>query len=442
MGNFSANLKNESGLIGFIALFSISVIALAVASSLVLLVNREMKMARSGGALDSTFYAAESGLNEALYRLIAYPGPGNYNFSLNGVSVTAKVSQNPLDPYQRLVEAEAKSDDDKIRIVDIIANTSSYAGGFDYAVQGGTGGVVLENNSTIIGDVYSNGDVQGANGAVASGSVWVAASHSIDKVKIIKDAHAHQIEHSNIGKDAYYQIIDAATKASGTGCPNANCHPGFPDPAERNFPLKESDIQKWKDEISAGTNPVSTSTPATCPPSHLVGFFCVTDSMTLGNQKIDADFYIGNGASLIITGNLWVSGKIILDNNGSIKIDPALKGGSAVIIADGTIDVNNNYTIEGSGNPSSFVLMVSENSGMDPASPAIFAANNSQAIIFAALHGMLKVKNNGSLNAALAEKLYLEQNSTVTFNPLIAAFYVPSTGGHEIGTALGSWREK
>lgn len=79
----------------------------------------------------------------------------------------------------------------------------------------------------------------------------------------------------------------------------------------------------------------------------------------------------------------------------------------------------------------------------DPDEPAIYASNNSTSVVFGALHGMLKVKNNGALNAAAAEALYLEPNSEVTFNPFLTSFNVPSGGdGEPVGTAIGTWQEK
>jgi hypothetical protein len=156
---------------------------------------------------------------------------------------------------------------------------------------------------------------------------------------------------------------------------------------------------------------------------------------------VSGDFYLGNGASLELTGNLWVTGDILLDNNGTIQVASTLGSGSVVIIADGIVDVNNNYTIQGSGDPRSFILVVSMSFNNTAANPAIYASNNSDSIVFAALKGMLKVKNNGQLNAAAAKTLYLEPNSQVTYNPNLKAFSIPSGGGNNVGTALGTWEE-
>jgi hypothetical protein len=333
-----------------------------------------------------------------------------------------------------------------VRTVQIVANVSSFAGGFDYAVQGGTGGIFLDNNSLIIGDVYSNGDILPASGGArgdVQGDAWAATFSTIDRVTATGDMHADNITRSTIGGAAFYQTIDISTLVQGNSCnptPTFNCFPGSPDPNPRPFPIDDSDVQTWKDDIT-NTGTTLSLNPDDCPVAYQVGTYCVTSNATLGNSRIPGNFYVGNGATLTLTGNLWVTGKIILNNNGTIRLDPSLGGNSVVVIADDIIDVNNNYTIQGSGDPRSFIVMISMSTSFDLAAPAIYASNNSDSIVFAALHGMLKVKNNGALNAAAAESLFLEPNSTVTYNPFLAGFTIPGGGGETVGTSLGTWEE-
>ena len=437
-------LKTQKGVVSLITLLALSAVSLSIIVSISTAAIDELKMTNSGGVIDQTFYAAEAGLNEGLYHLIQNPVPGSYSFDLDGVTVNITIGINPENHYQRIVRSQAIDSRGKIRTVAVIADTNSFAGGFDYAIQGGSGGIFLDNNSEVIGGVYSNGSILPASGGATgsiSGNVWVADSHTLDRVNITGDAHAHTITRSSISGKAYYNTIDGGTKVSGSFCPNSNCFAGSTDPEVRPFPINDDDVNNWKQEIVDAGNPVLTANPSSCPPSHPIGFYCVTSNGTLGYQKIDADFYVGNGATLTLTGNLWISGKIILDNNGTIQLDPTLDYSSVVIITDGIVDVNNNYTITGSGQPGSFVLILSTNSSVNLTAPAIWASNNSDSIIFAAIHGLLKVKQNGSLNAAAAETLHLENNATVTYNPMLASFVVGDGGGEEIGTSLGSWRE-
>ncbi|MFH0820117.1 MAG: pilus assembly PilX N-terminal domain-containing protein [bacterium] len=447
--------QKPEGMIAVLTLFGVTAVTLAIASTLVSLSIGDLKMSRAGGSLEQAFYSAESGLNEALYRLIKNPVPGNYSINLDGTSIAISVSTNPADHYQRIIQSQATDPTGKIRTVRIIANTSSFAGGFDYAVQGGNGGIHMDNNSEVAGGVYSNSSILPAGACpggesakpLINGNVWVANSNLLDCVKVGGEVRSNTIHRSIISSNAYYQTIDGSTKVGGTPCPNGHCFPSSPDPLPKPMPINDDDVNTWKTEIINAGNPVLLPNTADCPidalGNHLPNTYCIMADTTLGLQKIEADIYIDNGVTLTLLGNIWATGKIILQNNGLIKIDPSLGWGSAVIITDDIVDVGENFSISGSGDPRSFVLILSTSTSVDPALPAVYASNNSASIVFAAIHGLLKVKNNGALNAAAAEELWLEPNSRVTYNPLLAAFSVPGGGGgDEVGTALGTWEEK
>jgi len=439
-----SKIKSQSGVIAILVIFGVSAVALAITSSLAVLAIGENRMANYGGSLEQTFYSAESGLNEALYRLITEPTAGSSTIVIGDFTIDITTTLNPENPYQRIIQSRATSPTGKVRIVQITANTNSFGAGFDYAVQGGTGGIFLDNNSLVTGDAYSNGSILPASGGATgniNGNAWVADFNKIRKVNVSGEVRANTIERSDILENAYYTNIDAQTDVNGSACPNPNCFPASPNPGPKTFPIDDGDVQNWKDDITDTGDPTLFADPSTCSVSIPAGFYCVESNATLGNQKIDANFYLGNGASLTLDGNVWITGDVILDNNGTIKNDSGLGGGSTVIISDGIVDVNNNYIIEGSGDPRSFVLMLSMSTSTIVTAPAIYAANNSDSIVFAALKGMLKVKNNGRLNAACADTLYLEPNSEVVYNPLLMAFTIPSGGGDEIGAALGTWSE-
>ena len=55
---------------------------------------------------------------------------------------------------------------------------------FNYGIQSGVGGFVI-GNAVINGNVYSNGTIEGANGATVTGSAFaVGASGFIDNVDV------------------------------------------------------------------------------------------------------------------------------------------------------------------------------------------------------------------------------------------------------------------
>lgn len=437
------NKKNE-GIVAITIIFGTSIFVLAITSVMLMMTLNELKMSQTGSTLDDTFYMAESGLNEALYRLIENPVPGNYSMTLENYSIDISVSNIPSEPYKRIIQSKATNSNGEVRIVQITANTSSFSFGFDYAVQSGNGGIYLNNNSLIIGDVHSNGSILPATGGAKGeiqGNAWSALDNKIDRMTVTGDAYANNIRRSDIKQHAYYQTIDSATKVNGSSCPNSYCHPGSPLPDAKQFPIDDDDINTWKNKIDSSGEPVLGETPSSCPVALSSGTYCITDNQTLGNQKIQADFYIGNGATLTLDGNIWITGKVIMDNNGTVVIDSSLGAGGVVIIADGTVDINNNYAISGSGDPKSFILVVSMSANIDVDTPAIYASNNSDSIVFAALHGMLRVKNNGTLNAAIAEIMYLDPNSIVTYNPNLSWFTIPNPSGNTVDVVVDTWQE-
>jgi len=50
---------------------------------------------------------------------------------------------------------------------------------FFYGVQSGQGGITLEENAYVAGNIYANGNVDGGNGSYASGNVWVAGGTAL-----------------------------------------------------------------------------------------------------------------------------------------------------------------------------------------------------------------------------------------------------------------------
>jgi len=399
------------GFIAMVTLLGISSFALSVVVVVTTVFLSELQMTRGAGIIDDTYYAAESGLHEGLYRLIKNPIETTHHLTLGNQSVTVNVGANPLNPYQRTITAQAIDQFNHTRTVEIIADTSSLAGGFDYAIQS-TGDIKMEGGSKIVGDAYSNSAI-----IFQSGSNATITSH------------------------AYYQTIDSKILVNGSTCPNAYCHPNA-QPKE--LPLTDAEVTVWKNEIST-TLALNCRQASDSGPNDT---YCISGNQTLGIQKIDGGVHLENNAILTLSGNIWITGNITFGNNITVVLDSSLGPSSAVIITDGIVDVGNNVMVcpttpAPTCNAQGFVIILSTNPSTSDTAPAIYAANNSSSIIFAAINGALRVKQNGALNAAASKNLHLEQNSTVTYNPLLAAFVVGTGGGGQpIGTALGSWHEK
>lgn len=457
--------ENQKGVVAILTLLAVSVFALLIMTTMSVLAADELKMSGSESTSEKTFYAAEAGINEALYKM-ANSAPDSdpyYSTTINGVAVTVNKIPDPANPLRYIITSTADDPSGIKRELQLTAGNFSFSGGFDYAVQGGNSGVFLKNNSKIYGKdqciiiptrIYSNSSIVGygsengrseINGKVEVAWILGDTQEILDNV-IIKNGNAYA-----------HTINDTVTVING--------QKHYIDLPTLTLPISDQDVQEWKDEITQAidpiNNPVLTPTNNKCPNENDSNPCYVINSNPTFNfpKKINADLYISNGNILTLKGNLWVTGNIYLKNNGTLRLDTNLGSASAVIVADGKIIVENNYTICGAcdlvtkdvcGQPDkcgtcdsrSFLLLLSTKQSLDENDPAIEATNNSSSIIFATTHGTLKVKQNGQLVAIAAEQLYLDQRSNVIYNPNLAAFTIPGTGTPSVGIMSGSWQEK
>lgn len=631
--------QHPRGAIALLVLMGVAVFSLMVLTSVSTLASHAFTITLDEAATEKTFYAAEAGLNEGLYRLVQQSMPQNFNMNFNGVNVAVTIGSNPGNPYQRLITSRAQDSTGKVRELEIVANTSAFAGGFIGALHAGSGGVYINNNATVIGDLYSNGDISGGANGIVQGNLTALASAQLNqynqtdndefifgqssafsdaaqsftpstsgqlnqvRVKLRKIGEPNlsntwwRVTADNGGKPAtsylatgnfastsvgsvgntldwviinipspvnvnagvkYWIIIDAANHASnhwawakdgadsyaggsgfytsnwssasavwkpietdgadlafqawlgqpyvkveniivqgqaranritGTGgssyakvcggayydsilqssydflsstnnqyqnLRNSTCGSSNPvssyaiaDSDRRIYPMPITDehIQIWQNEITANGQPELYPNPSNCPQSYSSGTYCVTSNTTLGKQKINGDLYVGikttGGAepTLTITGNVWVTGNIILNNGGIIRLDAGLQTASAVLIADGTVILGNNFQIYGSGNPKSFLLLVTRSSSSGSV-PAVSTQNNSSSLVVAAPSGEVLIKQNGVAKAVAANKITLENGSTVVFDNNLIELFVPSASQVPVGAEASTWREK
>ncbi|TSC77145.1 MAG: hypothetical protein G01um101431_328 [Parcubacteria group bacterium Gr01-1014_31] len=439
----------QRGVITMMALMVVSVFALTIIFTVTDLALNDSRMTGSMTASGQAFAGAETGIEEALYRLATTPGVEHLSLTLDGGHVEVALAPNPADSFQRIITATSTDPTGKRRVVRLVVQTSFFSGGFDSAVQTGGGGLEMDNNSWVDGNVFSNGSILGGSGVKREirGNVTVAGAGTLDNIWVRQlngsgaTAYAQTIKNAVIDEDAYYQDITDSTVAG-------TAHPGSPNRAPMPLAIDDADLQLWKNEITAlGQPAIPPSALTDCPaqaPYDSGTYYCITTATTLGGRKIEADVYVKGDVTLTLDGNLWITGKLIFGDsgNGALQAAPSLGDGSAVIMTDGTIDISNNYAVQGSGSPKSFVLLVTSSPNIDVEPPAIFASNGSQSLILAAPHGEIRVKNGGAVNASLAEKIRLNQNSHVTYNVNLASFFVPGANGNAMVIVPDTWEER
>jgi len=264
----------------------------------------------------------------------------------------------------------------------------------------------------------------------------------INSVVVIGDAQANTITNSKICGDAYYQSIDSSSlnfvnTPTNPTCPDpltsGTAYPGSPDPSLSNMPISQSNIDDWKTDAAAG--------------GQITGDYTVTSDVSLGPVEITGDLLMtATNRTLTVTGTIYVHGNIDLDNGSTIKCDSSYGINSCGIVADGWIHTANNGTFSGSGDPASFLLLLTTSQCKGVSAPncghhdsAVDLHNNATGVIFYAADGMINLHNGVNVTEATAYKLRIDNTATVTYNQGLANASFSS--GPSAGWIISEWKE-
>ncbi len=268
---------------------------------------------------------------------------------------------------------------------------------FDYALQVENNVDIKPNAEIHKGPIYSNADITCGNNVIIEKDIYVSKVGGwIDNCDIQGEAHADNIRKAVTSGDCYY---DATFQSSTCG---GNEYPGSPTPAYREMP--EFDADFWRTEALKG--------------GVIVGDYEPTTGSTLGPKKIEGQLILGNNVAVTMTGPIWATGGVLLDNGSTLALDPSFLERSSLVLADdptpgdAEIYVENGAIIRGSGTEGSYILFVSTAS----TDPAIDVRNNAEAGIFFATQGGVSIWNNASVVAVAADGASMGDNAIINYS--------------------------
>lgn len=164
--------QKQDGQIIILALIFVLIIT-ALVASLVGYTMIQLKAHRQAVAREQGVDIAEAGVEAGLWKLnnqVGYSGETDTSYG-NG---TYSVSITDLGAGSKLITADAYIPNSSApvahRTVQVTITTGTTNVSFNYGAQMGEGGLVMDNNSTINGNVYSNGDIIGASGTRITGT--------------------------------------------------------------------------------------------------------------------------------------------------------------------------------------------------------------------------------------------------------------------------------
>jgi hypothetical protein len=264
----------------------------------------------------------------------------------------------------------------------------------------------------------------------------------LQDVIVLGDAHANTITNSKICGDAYYQSIDASSLSflnspSKPTCPEpltpGTAYPGSADPPLQNMPVSESNINQWKSDAEAGGT--------------YVGDLIVSQDMSYGPKKIQGNLIMtSNNKTLTVSGTIYVTGYLDIANGSAIRCSPSYGQNSCVVVVDQWVHITNNGVFQGSGQPGSYIMILS-NSTCDGTSStncthhnaAMDLHNNATGAIFYANDGLIYLHNGVEVSELTAKKIHLENNAVVRYEQgLVNASFSSGPGAR---WNVISWKE-
>jgi hypothetical protein len=422
-------------------IFVVILFSLPVLWLFLLRVLREVTWATLRALVTSkqSYIATESSLENAIYRVMAgLP----ITSSVYGVSSGGATSTITYDSVEDVYVIRGQGQVGRTGRVNVVELRTGAGSTFNYGLQSGNGGFNLVNSASITGNAFSNGSIVGQGNSLIRGDVISAGPAGlISRITATGSAWANRLDNSTIAGNAHYNEVGGPSTVGGTRFTPATIIDPVP------LPIDDAKVEEWK----TGIINTGTVIPASACSS---GWYIIDTNTIIGNVRIECNLRIRNtGASTIITltGPIWVMGDIEFLQGPTIRVAPALGRRSVQIIADNPanrltssrISIRNSTEFLGSGHPSSFVLLLSQNNSAEMGGTekaAEIAQSSNGALILYAGRGLIDIGNSITLRSVTGYKIDIGNNSNVIYDTGLASVFF--TGGPGGGYVIDRWYQE
>src|SRR3990167_1579361 len=259
-----------------------------------------------------------------------------------------------------------------------------------------------------------------------------AGAFTLNSGTIGGSVSADTISNCTIGGNASYNVKTSCTIGGTQTTPTAPPS----DPAVQAMPITQEMIDAWKAQAEAGG-----TINGDCGDGGVAGCDIPTNgTLTLGPKKINGNLILQNNQTLIVSGTIYVTGYIDIDNGSAIQLDPSYGIKSGLVFSDGTIHLANNGNFSGSGQAGSYLMLMTLASGGGHHGGAIDLHNNASGVIFYAANGLVYLHNNVNATQLNAKAITLDNNANISYDPGLANALF-SGGGSSGSFKVKSWKE-
>lgn len=216
------------------------------------------------------------------------------------------------------------------------------------------------------------------------------------------DVHANTLRNLTIQKGAYYQASDNITAA--------NYYPSSVDPAPKSFPISEGNISDWKQQAQdAG---IYTGNINNCPSSLPAG-------------KYVGDVRFPSNCTVIIGQPIWITGRLDVQENVTIKLDPIFGLSSGVVMVDQDIELDKDDKLLGSGVAGSYLLVMSNfnsKSDQENRTAILVKRDGNSGVLYSGL-GSVRLSKDNHITSITAWKINVRQNVIIEYDQGLAGTF-------------------
>ena len=386
------------------------------------------------------YLSAESAVEDVVYRNVfgTFAVGNSESVTIGGVTAAATtVYDSGTDEY--LIIGSATKGTSVRKAEAILSVTAGSA--FNFGLQAGNGGITLSNNSDIFGNVYSNGLVLGAGSAEVFGDIVSAGpTGRVKDITATGSIYANTIDNIDAGMNAYYNVDVGSSVVAGTRfTPAAN------QPLSA-LPISTTTIQEWKDSITNYGTTIAAGDPACAS-----GTYTINTSITIGYLRVNCNVEVrGAGTILTLTGPVWVQGNLTFRLGPTVRAAASVGRRSVQFIVDNPtnrltsslVQVLNSTNFAGSGDPRSYVMILSmnESASLGGTQRAIDVTNSAigDVLVYAG-SGLIDIGNNIDLREVTAYQIEVSNGASVTYESGLANLLFTSGPGG--GYTLADWQQ-
>lgn len=438
----SAN--NQKGYVVLMLTFFMLIIMFSVAMSMSFLVLNAQKNTTNSVKATQSYYAAESGIEDALLRLKKNPQMSSLPYQFTAINnIVADVNIPGTIGGSKTITSQADNGGIFKNIQTVASMDNGQGVSFYYGIEVGPGGLELSGNCEVMGNVFSNGNIfqNGGSSTIDNDVVVSGNGNYISNVHVKGNVTSYSCLVGNVDGNLTY--VDGGTNTCHV---KGEVNRQSTEISQQPMPIPQSQITDWENAaIGSGSiiyngdyNLSGSGRASLLGPGIINGSVTLASSavLTTGPIEIMGDLTIGGSAVLNMKGTLYVKGNISLLGSGKIAMDSAYGSLGGVVIADGNINTGGSGIFKGSGQTGSYVLVISNSNSTS----AITVSNSSSTgAIFYTTAGTLYLSGNVSVAEATGYAVKMDGSSTVRYSiGLVNVYFSSGPGG---AWKITDWQE-